>query len=393
MPQKRYSAPMASSDAILPVQRLLEGQRIAFFAPLKSPNHPVPSGDRLMAQQLCSALSAGGAEVVLTSDLRCYLPDPSDRNAAEALSQAAAQAIIRLQALWEQTGPPALWFSYHPYFKSPDLIGPALCRRFAVPYVTAESSWSARRNTGIWQETQSVVLAGLRQAALNICLTRRDRNGIAEAAPEAATALLAPFVDPRSFLAKPPRPESGRLVTVAMMRPGDKAASYAILARALSGLTDLQWRLSIIGDGPARPQVAAEFASISDRIDWHGALPPESVASHLSGAQVYVWPGCGEAYGLAYLEAQAAGLPVVAFSTAGVPEVVAHDISGLLTPDGDIGALSAALRQLLTDSALRNRLAELSRRQVIAHHSIDAASQRLAEMLLPLLDRKNAARI
>lgn len=360
--------------------------KIAFYAPLKSPDHPVPSGDRLMARQLCTALSAGGAEVVLASSLRSYLPDPDDQQAAELMALAAKAEVARLAADWDRSAPPRLWLCYHPYYKSPDLIGPPLCRRFGLPYVTIESSWSARRNLGIWADTQGKVLDGLRQAALNICLTRRDQAGIAAAAPGAATAMLSPFIDPTPFLDLDPAPDPGRLVTVAMMRPGDKVASYQFLAQALALVQDLPWRLSVIGDGPARPQVEADLAPHAARIDWLGALPQGEIAKPLARAQIYVWPGCGEAYGLAYLEAQAAGLPVLACATAGVPEVVANSATGLLTPAGDVPAYAAALRRLLTDSSLCKDLAMKTRPHILARHSDTAATQRLANLLAPLLE-------
>jgi glycosyltransferase involved in cell wall biosynthesis len=361
--------------------------QIAFYAPLKSPDHPVPSGDRLMGRQLHAALVAGGAEVTLASRLRSYLSNPDDHSAAEGVADAADAEVARLAAAWDRSAPPQLWVSYHPYYKSPDLIGPPLCRRFSLPYVTIESSWSGRRNVGIWTQAQRMVLDGLGQAALNICLTRRDRDGILAAEPAAVTAMLAPFIDPAPFLAHPPTPERGRLVTVAMMRAGDKADSYRFLAQALTMLDDLPWRLSIIGDGPVRRQVETEMKDFATRIDWLGLLPSSEIAKVLARAQVYVWPGCGEAYGLAYLEAQAAGVPVLACATAGVPEVVADGVTGLLTPAGDVPAFAAALRGLLTDPKRCEDLARQSRPHAEAHHSHTAATKRLAALLAPLVEK------
>ncbi|TIN91238.1 MAG: glycosyltransferase family 4 protein, partial [Mesorhizobium sp.] len=81
--------------------------------------------------------------------------------------------------------------------------------------------------------------------------------------------------------------------------------------------------MSVVGDGPARDEVKAQFAGLpADRIEWLGAIEPAAVPDVLYSGGIYVWPGCGEAYGVAYLEAQAAGLPVVAQDIAGVPEVV-----------------------------------------------------------------------
>ncbi len=65
--------------------------------------------------------------------------------------------ISRLSTLWASKGKPDLWFCYHPYYKAPDLIGPKLASAFAIPYVTAEASYSSRRNIGVWAETQASV--------------------------------------------------------------------------------------------------------------------------------------------------------------------------------------------------------------------------------------------
>ena len=145
------------------------------------------------------------------------------------------------------------------------------------------------------------------------------------------------------------------LLAVGMMRPGDKLASYGLLAEALDRLpASLPWSLSVVGDGPVRAEVMARFAHFAPgRIVWHGQATTERIAALMADSALYVWPGYGEAYGLAYLEAQAAGLPVVAQRVAGVPEAVEDGITALLSPEGDAGGLAANIVRLLTDAAER----------------------------------------
>jgi glycosyltransferase involved in cell wall biosynthesis len=355
--------------------------RIAYYAPLKSPDHPVPSGDRQMARMLKAALELVGHEVELASRFRSFSANPTAESHAVALAEAERE-IVRLSALWKTGKKPDLWFCYHPYYKAPDLLGPALSARFDIPHVTAEASYSARRNIGISAENQALLADMVRRAALNICFTRRDRDGLAEIAPQARFELLPPFIDASAFAAPPPAADPSRLVAVGMMRPGDKMESYRMLARALERLAHLPWSLSVIGDGICRAEVEAEFSRISsERIEWLGERPPAEVPSLLRGAGIYVWPGCGEAYGLAYLEAQAAGLPVVAQEIAGVPEVVRHGTTGLLTPPGDVAAYAAAVERLLTNEAERQKLGAAARRFVLDERSLDAAARRLAAIL------------
>jgi len=354
--------------------------RIAFYAPLKSPDHPVPSGDRLMARMLRDALRAAGHTVALMSELRSYCGDPLDRDRAAAIAGAAAGERHRIAADW-QTATPDLWVCYHPYCKSPDLLGPPLCRARGVPYVTIESSWSARRNHGVWAAGQAAVVEGLTLAAANICLTARDRAGILAAVPEARLVDLPPFIDPAPFLAtRVPQDGPVRLVTVAMMREGDKLASYAMLAQALGMLGALDWRLTIVGAGPMQAEVRRLFAGLGNRVIWAGQGDPAQVAAALRHSDIYLWPGFGEAYGLAYLEAGAAGLPVVAQRVAGVPEVVS-DAAGVLTPPGDVAGYAGAVAALIGDAAARERLGAAARDRVLARHSVQAARGRLAQIL------------
>lgn len=352
--------------------------KIAFYSPLKSPNHAVPSGDRLMARQLIAALRMAGHEVEVASELRSFARTPDEGVSPEA----AEGEIERLRRLWETGAVPDIWFTYHPYYKAPDMIGPVLAAEAGIAYVTAEASYSARRDRDGWAGRQALLAEGLRQAAINICMTRRDRAGLEEAVPGARFAMLSPFIEPAPFLAVEPSPQARRLVCVAMMRSGDKLDSFRMLAQALGRLDRLEWRLSIVGDGPASAEVRGAFASLPEsRIDWLGERQPSEIAAILSQAALYVWPGCGEAYGLAYLEAQAAGLPVVAQATAGVPEVVMHGRTGVLTPAGDITAYAAAIADLLENDGRRQAMARAARDFVRDERSLAQASATLSGIL------------
>lgn len=354
---------------------------IAFYAPLKSPDHPVPSGDRLMARQLMAALELAGHDVDLVSTFRAFLPS-SDMDDGPRASN-AEQDVERIAGLWKASGRPDAFLCYHPYYKAPDLIGPALCRRFDIPYVTIETSYSHRRNIGRWEDAQRHVLDGARLAAANICITGRDHDGLKEAAPQVRLARLFPFIDAAPYLALTPKPEEGRLITVAMMRPGDKLSSYRALAAALGLIRTHDWRLSLIGDGPARPEVETAFAEagIADRIDFLGEKTADEIARLLSCSSIYLWPGHGEAYGLAYLEAQAAGLPVIAEAVAGVSEAVVDGKTGMLTAPGDIAAYADAIIALTGDDNRRLKLSRNARQMIADRRSIGAAAIALDRIL------------
>jgi glycosyltransferase involved in cell wall biosynthesis len=167
-----------------------------------------------------------------------------------------------------------------------------------------------------------------------------------------------------------------------MMRSGDKLNSYEHLASALVRLQDKPWTLSVVGDGPMQTQVKALFANITgSRISWLGRLETGELAKLFARCSLYVWPGCGEAYGLAYLEAQAAGLPVVAYETAGVPEVVQHGVSGVLTPAGDIKAYAQAIDHLLQDPDKLLSMSVNVRNHVQLNHSEQIADKQMMGIL------------
>lgn len=351
--------------------------RIAFHAPLKSPNHPVPSGDRQMARMLVAALRRAGHDVEIASELRSFSAS-SAADAYDAVHGEARAEIERIAQLWSGGAVPDMWFCYHPYYKAPDLLGPPLAQRFDVPMVTVEASWSVRRNVGAWTRNQTLVAEAVRQAAVNICFREKDQAGLWSIAPEAQFEMLAPFIDAEPFRGVAPDLAGRRIVTVAMMRPGDKLDSYRMLARALERIEGLSWTLSIVGDGPCREEVMSEFARFDPaRIQWLGERPSAQMPQLYAEGSIYVWPGFGEAYGIAFLEAQAAGLPVLAQDIDGVAGVVRDGATGILTPPRDVAAFADGLAILLEDSALRHSMSQAARQFVLEERSFETAAMRL----------------
>jgi glycosyltransferase involved in cell wall biosynthesis len=171
------------------------------------------------------------------------------------------------------------------------------------------------------------------------------------------------------------------MIAIGMMRPGAKLASYRRLAQALEPLLTRPWRLAIVGDGPARGEVAAALAPVAERIDWRGALPPEAVTRALLAADLCVWPAIGEALGLALLEAQAVGVPVVAGNRGGVACHIREGQTGLLVSGDDPADFTRAVAGLLADPARRRIMGSAARAHVTEAHSLDSAARRLTEIL------------
>ncbi len=358
--------------------------RIAFYAPLKSPDHPVPSGDRRMAQLFLSALRGAGHQPVLASRFRSF----EGRGGAERQARLAAigHTLARRYLRRCRTAPettPDLWFTYHLYHKAADWLGPQIAAALGIPYVVAEASFAPKQADGAWAASHRAVGSAIRQADAVIGLNPGDRDCVLPLLPDPRRwVAIKPFLDARDYVLQaragswPPR-----LIAVAMMRPGDKLASYRILGAALAQLADLDWSLEVVGDGAARAEVERALAPLGARVGWAGALGGGMVGRRLAAADLFVWPAVNEAFGMALLEAQASGLPVVAGAGGGVGDIVAAGTTGLLVPPDDAAAFAAAVRRLIVDQALRARFAEAARRRVLAEHDLPAAARRLAAML------------
>lgn len=361
--------------------------RIAFYAPLKAPTHATPSGDRRVARLLMQALSLAGHEVELASDFRSYegRGDPARQAALREEGEALARGLVEK---WTAKNPPELWFTYHVYYKAPDWLGPSVAKALRIPYVVAEASHAAKRAEGPWAIGHEAVTAALRMAARVFCLSRDDEACLVPLVGRERIAFLPPFLDPALYqtfprdraglahdLSLPPR--EPWIVVAAMMREGDKLSSYRLLAKALSRVADLPWRLLVAGDGPARGPVEEAFDRLKDRVRFLGALEEDRLARLYGACDLMVWPGVNEAFGMALLEAQAAGLPVVSSALRGIPDVVADGRTGLLAPSLDEAALASRVRELLLDERKRSAMGREAARIVAAERSVAHAAKRL----------------
>ena len=374
--------------------------RIAFYAPLKAPNHEVPSGDRSMAELLISALAAAGYEVDLVSRFRSY-DGAGERARQRALATQGGAEAARIAAAY-LTEPsarrPGAWFTYHLYHKAPDWLGPVVSDGLGIPYLIAEAAYAPKQAGGPWAPGHAAVGRAIAQAKAVLCLSAEDREQVAPLlAPGARLELLPPFLDGGPFARAARRRASARaalaaatgldagkcwLLSVAMMREGDKLASYRQLGTALELVAGNDWQLVVVGDGPARREVEAALAPLgASRLAFIGRRPREALPEIYAACDVYVWPAVGEAYGMALLEAQAAGLPVVAGRVRGVPEVVRDGTTGLLTDEGNVAALAAAVRSLLDDEPLRVRLGRQAGAFVAAERTIGHAARVLDRTL------------
>jgi len=143
-----------------------------------------------------------------------------------------------------------------------------------------------------------------------------------------------------------------------------------VLLDAAARLAGLNARISVVGDGAERAGLEARTAALglSDRVTWHGLVP---AAGRLMAAfDVFTMSSRTEGTPIALFEAMAAGVPVVATAVGGVPDVLQAD-QGWLVPSESPDALTAAIREALTDREEARRRANRASEHLRRDYSAD----------------------
>jgi len=373
--------------------------KIAFYAPLKPPTSSIPSGDRLIGRLLMQALGEAGHQVELMSRFRSYDRDGDAvrQHRLQVLGQKMANRIVCRINKRTPADRPKIWLTYHLYHKAPDWIGPHVALALGIPYVISEASFAPKQENGPWALGHSAVRDSLAEAEMVIGLNSEDAACIIPclSGPERYQS-LRPFLDNTPFLSAVKDrgvhrkviaedlsldPKTPWLLTVAMMRPGDKVQSYELLAKALMGLREEKWNLLIVGSGPAEDQVRALFSEMSGSVFWLGKVDADRLAAVYAASDVFVWPAVKESPGMCFLEAQAAGIPVVGSDAGGVPDVVEHGETGLLAKHMDVSDFAASVRDLLNDESKRLGMGRAAAMHIAARHGTRTAGRRLSALL------------
>jgi teichuronic acid biosynthesis glycosyltransferase TuaC len=189
--------------------------------------------------------------------------------------------------------------------------------------------------------------------------------------------------------ASPDRDGELKLVTVGHLQA---RKCHDVVLRALARLApDCRPQYLVIGDGERREplrQLASELG-IGDRVHFFGQLPNERATGLVAGCDLFVMPGIEEPFGVAFVEAMAAGVPAIGGRGEGGPEDIAAAGEGmLLVSPGSVDELTAELERLSADRSELRRLGEAARATATANFTWDRCGERTVAAYRDALERR-----
>lgn len=224
-----------------------------------------------------------------------------------------------------------------------------------------------------------IVRTVLARADLVMALSETWRTTLAQISPRARIEVLTNAVP------LPPLEERRRIAAhqPTLLFFGEIAPHKGVfeLARAFAAVSDAFPQLKLVYAGTGRSiqevgRLPGELG-LEGRIECTGWLESQRKRAVLAGASIFVLPSYVEGMPMALLEAMSWGLPVIATPVGGVPEVISHEVNGLLVAPGDVAALAAAITRLMSDPALCERLGSAARETIATRFSLNTAFERL----------------
>ncbi len=203
-------------------------------------------------------------------------------------------------------------------------------------------------------------------------------------------------VDTAKFAPPADTPQREPLVVFVGRLVEKKGCEHLIraMAEAAPGLGEAE--LIVIGDGPLRPSLEALAKDKLRRYRFLGRQSPEQIRGWLGRARLLSVPsveatsGDSEGFGIVFIEAQSMGVPVVSFRHGGIPEAVAHGVTGLLSDEGDWRGLAANLTVLCQDEARWQQMSTAARARVVEKFDLVRQTQALEGLYEEMISRAAA---
>jgi glycosyltransferase involved in cell wall biosynthesis len=203
------------------------------------------------------------------------------------------------------------------------------------------------------------------------------QEGINLGAPAERSFVIYPGIDVNFYKPsyvrnyhEPERPLT--LITVGRLVWQKGLISALKAVKALAG-KNYNIQYSIVGDGVERDHLAfrARELGIENNVKFFGTNPPDKVKQLLASADIFLQPSITEAIPVAGMEAGAMELPVIASNVGGLPELVEHDVTGLLVPPDNPAALAEAIMALSDDKDKSIQMGKQAREKAVRDFSLE----------------------
>ena len=287
---------------------------------------------------------------------------------------------------------PAAIFASDPFVGAAALAGRRLARDKTPVIVEVHGDW--RTFTRLYGSPARRLVAApadrlaeyaVRNADATRAVSTFTARLVEEVRGRPPSAVFTAFSDLSAFAERLPAPLPAR-PTVAFVGALEAYKNIDGLAAAWRVLADRvpDARLIVVGRGSRKRVVELLLVDYPDRVTYHEWLEPEEVSAVLDESTLLVLPSWPEGLGRVVIEAFARGRAVVGTDAGGIPDLVTHEVEGLLVPPADVSALAASLERVLVDRAFAERLGAAARERYAAWHS---TPEELAAQMRSLVDR------
>ncbi|MGD9305834.1 MAG: glycosyltransferase family 4 protein [Desulfobacterales bacterium] len=363
--------------------------RILFYTPFKPLGHGHPSGDLITARGLIEYLAGQGHQVLPASSLRCrwiyWKP---------WLWPKVMWERRRLSRQFSQEHPD-LWFTYHSYYKAPDVLGPVVAQRLDIPYVIFQGIYSTKRRKKIKTRIGFYLNRNSIHAAQHVFTNKQiDLLNLKRLISEEKISYIRPglVTDDFCFDGNARRQlrqqwhvgDDPVVLSAAMFRPGVKTEGLSWVIRTCGKLRRRGHKLWLVIAGDGKEKNKLHYLAedqMADRFRFVGHLPRAEMYRFYSAGDVFVFPGIQESLGMVYLEAQSCGLPVVAFDNAGVPEAIRNGKTGLLVPMYALDQFADAIARIISNPDLRYEMGKAAQAYVRETHDLNENYRKLGIIL------------
>jgi glycosyltransferase involved in cell wall biosynthesis len=207
------------------------------------------------------------------------------------------------------------------------------------------------------------------------------RQVASEGVPESRVSVVRNGIDASSYTPGGARRRGPVITTVANLRP-EKGHDTLIDAARLVCARIPEVTFRVVGDGKMRPALEqrAREQGVASHVEFCGHR--EDIAAVLSESDLFVLPSRTEAFPNSLLEAMAAALPSIASDVGGIPEVVEHDVNGLLVPVANSQVLAEAIVALLLDAPRAAALGKAARQTIVSRYSFERMAGEMEALYL-----------